>query len=201
MEAELIDIDVRNLQGRMWAEKWTRDKLAYFVLMSDVEVPKFEKAMELEWVPYDCNSYHWNKAALTREEFERLIVQWPGREPIPFNPATCDSVQFVSRTARRTVGWGFDAERGPNLFIRIVELTTRHLQYETFNYACARHIFVGEIDATTAATFMKVAEPELRQVNHSYVRTLRTIPRTKLEVRFLCRDGCFEAPFGIWYES
>src|SRR4051794_21931650 len=104
----VVEIAVRNLAGSSWREHWPLEKLAYFILMSDVEPPKYDRSLQLEWVPFDANLYSWDKKAITRDQFEQLVSQWPKNAPHPFDPRKCDRVQFSYETHKGGVGVGFN---------------------------------------------------------------------------------------------
>src|SRR5687767_12775895 len=92
-----IPVAVRNVQGIKWQEHWTKAKLAYFILMADVDPPKFDRVLTMEWVPFDSNEYAWDHRVLTRDEFFALSTAWPKTEVRPFDLDSCDHIRFVIR--------------------------------------------------------------------------------------------------------
>jgi hypothetical protein len=163
----LVDISVRNLAGRSWSESWPLEKLAYFILMSEVEPPKFERCLQLEWVQFDSNLYSWDKAALTREQFERLTSQWPRNVPVPFDPGNCDRVQFSYDRGEVGVGVGFNPVKQPALYAIIVRSCQNRITFVEFDYAYARDVFKCMVDEQVAVDLLRpgVARTALGQVH------------------------------------
>ena len=180
---------------------WSREKLAYFILMSEAPTPKYESCALMEWVPYDTNSYRWDKRFLDRDEFEHIAETWPGRSPIPFDPAACDWVQFSFHSQEGPAGAGFSPQSNPELFDALVELGTEEIQYETFDYARARHIFALNCGDRIRDRLLAKHVRALKRIWEQLFVALRDRADSGLTVRFLVREGSFEPPISIWYET
>jgi hypothetical protein len=196
-----VVVEVRNLAGAEWTEAWSREKLAYFILMSEAPDPKFESCASLEWVPYDTNSYRWDKRNLDQNEFEHIAATWPGRSPIPFEPAACDWVQFSFHSDEGPAGSGFNPHSNRELFDALVSLGTKEIRYEAFDYARARHVFELECDKRVRDHLTSENASGLERVGHQLFVAMRDRPNTKMTVRFLLREGSFEPPISLWFES
>ena len=167
MSSNLIHVQVKSLLGTQWEEDWSKEKLAYFILMSDLDGPKYGRSQKTEWVPFDSNLYRWNKDLLTEEEFSAFAARWPGQRPVTFDPSSCDHVQFVFEMNQERIGVGFDPQQNPQLFNLIVQLGRPALQYEGFRYAFGRHVFHSVLERESIAAIAKGSSGSLRQISPS----------------------------------
>ncbi len=199
MSSNSIHVQVKSLLGAHWEEDWSKEKLAYFILMSDLAEPNYRESQKTEWVPFDSNLYKWNKDLLTEEEFNAFAAKWPGQRPVPFDPASCDHVQFVFEVNQKRIGVGFDPQQNPRLFDLIAELARPAIHYEGFRYAFGRHVFHSELGRESITAFAKGSSGSLRQISPVLGKAVARLK--SLDVRFTCREGSFEPPFQLWFEA
>jgi hypothetical protein len=175
--------------------------LAYFILLSDVRKPKYDSAQQVEWVPFDANEYCWDKTALDKTEFEALASKWPKDEPVPFDPAACDHVQFSYTFKGNLAGVGFNPTKHPPLFGLLVKRAQGRLRHEEFDYARARHVHLWEpsaLDLEALVLAQSRALPALRAISPDLAGAMEH--GQSVQVRFLCRHESFEAPISLWSE-
>lgn len=194
-----IHVQVKSLAGSHWKEDWSKEKMAYFILMSDVAEPKFHQSKKTEWVPFDSNLYKWDKETLTEEEFNTFRAQWPGQKPVTFDPGSCDHVQLVFEVNQEEIGVGFGPQRNPKLFNLIVEMGKATIQYEGFRYSYGRHVFHSVLGRESIAAIATSSLASLRQISPVLSTAVDRLKR--LDVRFTCREGSFEPPFQMWFEG
>jgi hypothetical protein len=196
----LLTVDVRSLAGTSWQEQWPKGKLAYLILMADLDPPTFERSLSLEWVPYDANRYRWDKAALAEAEFANYVRRWPGQRAATFDPNSCERIQFRYGNA----GAGFDPTGDPALFEALLTTLGGEIRHSRFEFSVARHLFQVTLNhklANRLLNFGRGVRASLRSVDPGLPGAVGRMTPGAVVVNFVCRDGSFEPPFTFWSES
>ena len=197
-----ITVHVRSLGGATWDESWTAEKLAYFILMCDVPQPKFETAARIEWVPYAQNQYSWNKSALDEKAFCETSQTFPQSTPRPFVRANCDRVTlpFVDSQHVGVVAFDKTTKRAVEV---LIELCQNDAQYVEFDYSWGRHIYQSRLDElkTRRLASDSGVRNDFRRVCSALVLELNGGKMIGRPVLMFCREGDFEVPISLWFES
>lgn len=201
VDTSMITIQVRNVAGQSWTEHWDKSKLTYMILASDLPQPKVDRAVTEEWIPFDANSYSWDKSQLTREEAEQIAITWPKDEPVPFDPHACDSIQFAFEHGGEAIGVGFAPSDYPRLYRVIVDTVRCRLRHVEFDYSRAKHVFEVPLDGPLVKALRgdATADKAIWKISAKLSQAIQS-PTVEGIVSLLCWHGVFSVPYTYWFD-
>jgi hypothetical protein len=134
-------IEVTLDSGRQVVQDWALEKLAFYILSSDVPHPKFESAQAMEWVPNYIMAAKWDKNLITKGDYERIVSKWPKDTPKPINRAHIDGLRIVADLNGSPFGCGLSRIDSPELFEEILDYAVPRAKYSQYDYGTGETIF------------------------------------------------------------
>jgi len=182
---------------------WNPEELTYFILMCDVNEPKYLNAARREWVPYAQNEYRWDKAVLSESAFERIASGYPKSSPRPFADADCDGVTLSYVDSRHVGAVRMDRRTSQAAVEAMIRVCGADARYVEFDYTWARHLFRSVLDVRKIAQLRSVPEvtEAFGQIHRGLVQELKTGAMIGRPVLLFCKEGNFERPITLWFEA
>ena len=198
-------VQVRDASGTTWEEEWSKEKIAYCLLASNLPAPKYENGLKSEWVPLLQNEYRWAKDVLSKFEFDEIADQWPNGNSAEFNPGSCEKIVVEYNQNRSMVFVDFVVASSVALSRSLIGLASKGMTFLEFDYLSGRYVFQSSVamgELKRALESDQAGKTELRQFDPELFHLISGAGNgPRLTLTFLCIAGEFKVPFQFWFEA